>query len=61
MQLLTFNAVSWFALQQSGTSNGLAPQQIAESVPQEYLSAHQSMAPSNAAYFVQDAAFVEPK
>ena len=53
--------VSWVALQQSGTSNGQAPQQIAESVPQEYLTAHQAMAPSNAAYFVQDAAFIEPK
>ena len=53
--------VGWFALQQSGSINHQAPQQIADSVSQDYLSAHQAMAPSNAAYFVQDAAFVEPK
>ena len=53
--------VSWFAMQQQGTLNSQAPQQIAESIPQDYLMAHQSMAPSNSAYFVQDAAFTESK
>ena len=52
--------VGWFAMQQYGP-NAQAPQQIAESLTQDYLMAHQSMAPSNSGYFVQDAAYTEPK
>lgn len=53
--------VSWFAMQEQGVTSSQAPQQLAESVSQDYLVAHQSMAPSNSAYFVQDAAFIKSK
>ena len=38
----------------------LAPIEIAESIPTEYLQAHQAAAPTGAAYYIQDASFVEP-
>lgn len=42
-------------------SEEMAPIEIANSMPLEYLRAHQSSAPSGSAYFIQDASFVEPK
>jgi sigma-E factor negative regulatory protein RseA len=43
----------------------LAPVEIAQSVPTEYLQAHQAAAPNGAAYYIQNASFnagfVEPK
>lgn len=49
--------------QQMSTSapEEMAPIEIANSMPLEYLRAHQSSAPSGSAYFIQDANFVEPK
>jgi sigma-E factor negative regulatory protein RseA len=37
----------------------LAPVEIAQSVPTEYLQAHQAAAPSSAAYYIQTASFSE--
>lgn len=37
----------------------LAPVEIAQSVPTEYLQAHQAAAPSGAAYYIQTASFTE--
>lgn len=53
--------VSWMVLHQQSQSLEMAPVEIAQSVPAEYLLAHQSMSPSNAAYFIQPAAFVQQK
>lgn len=41
-------------------AEALSPIQIAQSVPTEYLQAHQAAAPTGAAYYIQDASFVEP-
>ncbi len=38
-----------------------APIEIAQNVPSEYLLAHQSMSPSNTAYFIQSASFIQDK
>lgn len=53
--------VSWIVLHQQSSQNGLAPVEIAQNVPSEYLLAHQSMSPSNTAYFIQPAAFNQDK
>ena len=37
----------------------LAPVEIAQSVPTEYLQAHQAAAPNGAAYYIQTASFTE--
>ena len=47
--------------QQLGQSDTLSPVEIAQSVPTEYLQAHQAAAPSNAAYYIQSANYKEPK
>jgi sigma-E factor negative regulatory protein RseA len=39
----------------------LAPVEIAQSVPTEYLQAHQAAAPSGTAYYIQNASFTEPQ
>jgi sigma-E factor negative regulatory protein RseA len=39
----------------------LAPVEIAQSVPTEYLQAHQAAAPSGAAYYIQTASYTEPQ
>jgi sigma-E factor negative regulatory protein RseA len=44
---------------QLGESDGLAPVELASSVPMEYLQAHQTMAPSSAAYYIQSASYTE--
>ena len=47
--------------QQLSQPKALAPVEIAQSVPTEYLQAHQAAAPSNAAYYIQTANYTEPK
>ena len=47
--------------QQLNQPEALAPVEIAQSVPTEYLQAHQAAAPSNAAYYIQTANYTEPK
>ena len=45
--------------QQVAPTEMLEPIEIAQSVPTEYLQAHQAAAPTGAAYYIQDASFVE--
>ena len=47
--------------QQINQPEVLAPVEIAQSVPTEYLQAHQAAAPSNAAYYIQTANYTEPQ
>ena len=47
--------------QQLSQPKALAPVEIAQSVPTEYLQAHQAAAPSNAAYYIQTANYTEPQ
>lgn len=47
--------------QQFSQADALSPVEIAQSVPTEYLQAHQAAAPSNAAYYIQAANYKEPK
>jgi len=44
-----------------GGQEELAPVEIANSLPIEYLQAHQSLAPSGASYYIQSASFAEPQ
>lgn len=39
-------------------TEALAPIEIAQSIPTEYLQAHQAAAPTGAAYYIQDTSFV---
>ena len=43
--------------QQFSQPEALTPVEIAQSVPTEYLQAHQAAAPSSAAYYIQNASF----
>jgi sigma-E factor negative regulatory protein RseA len=45
--------------QQPQTTEQLMPMEIAQNFPVEYLQAHQSVAPSSSAYYIQSAAFSE--
>jgi sigma-E factor negative regulatory protein RseA len=45
--------------QQFAGTEELSPVEIAQSVPMEYLRAHQSIAPSGSAYYIQTASFPE--
>lgn len=45
--------------QQFAGTEELSPIEIAQSVPMEYLRAHQSAAPSGSAYYIQTASFPE--
>ena len=45
--------------QQINQPEALTPVEIAQSVPTEYLQAHQAAAPSNAAYYIQAANYTE--
>jgi sigma-E factor negative regulatory protein RseA len=47
--------------QQVSAPEQLAPVEIAESVPTEYLEAHQAAAPNGAAYYIQTASYSEPQ
>lgn len=42
-------------------SNEIAPMEIAQELPAEYLAAHQSIVPSGAAYYIQTASYTEPQ
>ena len=53
--------VGLVVLNQQSQEANVAPIEIAQAVPAEYLRAHQSMSPSNAAYFIQPAAFSQDK
>ena len=44
---------------QFGEQDNMAPVELANSVPMEYIQAHQSMAPSSAAYYIQSANYTE--
>lgn len=48
-----------FELQLNGAEE-MMPIELANSAPLEYLQAHQSMAPSSAAYYMQAASYTEP-
>jgi sigma-E factor negative regulatory protein RseA len=48
------------AQQQLSAPEQLAPVEIAQSVPTEYLQAHQAAAPNGAAYYIQTASYTEP-
>lgn len=41
------------------TQSGLPAVEIAQNIPAEYLLAHQSMAPTNTAYFIQPASYTQ--
>jgi sigma-E factor negative regulatory protein RseA len=47
--------------QQVNAPEQLAPVEIAQSVPTEYLQAHQAAAPNGAAYYIQTASYTEPQ
>ena len=47
--------------QQFSQPEQLAPVEIAQSIPTEYLQAHQAAAPSSAAYYIQNASYAEQK
>ena len=47
--------------QQFSQPASLSPVEIAQSVPTEYLQAHQAAAPTGAAYYIQAASYTEPK
>ena len=50
--------VGWMVLQQQSDSNNvLAPIEIAQNLPAEYLVAHQSSAPSGQAFYIQPASY----
>lgn len=51
--------VGWMVMQQYTSNNELAPVEIAQNMPIEYLQAHQASVPSNAALFIQPANFNE--
>lgn len=51
--------VGVMTLQQYMQEDKLAPVQIAQELPEEYLAAHQFAAPSSAAYYIQNASFTE--
>jgi len=42
-------------------STDMVPVEIAQSLPIEYLQAHQSLAPSGSSYYIQSASYTEPK
>ena len=46
---------------QLGESEDLSAVEIAQSLPLEYLQAHQSVAPSGSSYYIQSASFSEPQ
>jgi sigma-E factor negative regulatory protein RseA len=46
---------------QLGESEDMSAVEIAQSLPLEYLQAHQSAAPSGSSYYIQSASFKEPQ
>ncbi len=51
--------VGWMVLQQMHQNPESVTVEIAQNIPSEYLLAHQSSVPNNAAYFVQPASYSE--
>lgn len=46
---------------QLGDAEDLSPVELAQSLPVEYLQAHQSVAPSGSSYYIQSASFTEKR
>lgn len=46
---------------QLGDAEDLAPVELAQSLPIEYLQAHQSVAPTGSSYYIQSASFTEKR
>jgi sigma-E factor negative regulatory protein RseA len=52
--------VGWMVMQQQAQQGAdILPLEIAQNLPSEYLLAHQSSAPSSAAYYIQPAGYSE--
>ncbi len=52
--------VGWMVLQQQvQNGNDIAPVEIAQNLPSEYLLAHQALAPTNSAYYIQPVGYSE--
>ena len=51
--------VGWMVLQQNVATTELAPVEIAQNMPMEYLQAHHDAVPSSAAYYMQNVAYAE--
>jgi sigma-E factor negative regulatory protein RseA len=52
--------VGWMVMQQQAQQGAdIAPLEIAQNLPSEYLLAHQSSAPSGAGYYIQPAGYSE--
>ena len=52
--------VGWIVLhQQAQNSNELTPVEVAQSIPAEYLMAHQASAPSPSSYYIQSVNYAE--
>jgi sigma-E factor negative regulatory protein RseA len=52
--------VGWMVMQQQTQSgNELAPIEVAQSIPAEYLTAHQASAPSASSYYIQSVSYAE--
>lgn len=47
--------------QQKSDQNMMSPVEIAENLPNEYLTAHQTYAPNGAAYYIQNVSYTEPR
>jgi sigma-E factor negative regulatory protein RseA len=52
--------VGWMVMQQQTQSGDeLAPVEVAQSIPAEYLTAHQASAPSASSYYIQSVSYAE--
>lgn len=52
--------VGWMVMhQQTQSGNELAPVEVAQSIPAEYLTAHQASAPSASSYYIQSVSYAE--
>ena len=52
--------VGWMVMhQQTQSSNELTPVEVAQSIPAEYLMAHQASAPSPSSYYIQSVNYAE--
>jgi sigma-E factor negative regulatory protein RseA len=47
--------------QQEADQNMMSPVEIAENLPSEYLTAHQTYAPNGAAYYIQNVSYTEQR
>ena len=60
MAAVMFVGLMMFELQ-LGETEDMTPVEIAQSLPLEYLQAHQSVAPTGSSYYIQAASFSESK